>query len=68
MKQTTQFFLEGESPTLKTMYKTRNTGTENGMWERGECGESRQTFWGMSSKILGNVAKRSGEYLCYSRK
>ena len=73
MKQTTQFFLEGESPTLKTMYKTRNTGTGNGMWERGECGECYipgnlakhsgecpQTFWEMSPNIPGNIFVTQG--------
>ena len=51
----------------KAMYKTRNTGTGNGM--RGtqgmggmlSSGECRQTFRGMSSNILKNVAKHSGE-------
>ena len=57
------------------MYKTRNTGTGNGM--RGTrgiggmlySGECRQIFRGMSpnipgmsSNIRGNVAKYSGEY------
>ena len=46
------------------MYKTRNTGTVNGM--RGTGGmlyseECRQTFQGIYSNILGNVAKHSGE-------
>ena len=49
------------------MYKTRNTGTGNGM--RGTRGiggmlyseECRQTFWGMSPNILGNVFKQCGE-------
>ena len=58
------------------MYKTRNTGTKNGM--RGtqgiggmlpnipgnvlkHSGECHQTFWGMSQNIPGNVAKYSGE-------
>ena len=49
------------------MHKTRNTGTGNGM--RGTrgirgmlySGKCRQTFWGMSSNILGSVAKHSGE-------
>ena len=49
------------------MYKTRNTGTGNGMrgtrgiggmLYSGECG---QTFRGMPSKIPRNVAKHSGE-------
>ena len=48
------------------MYKTRNTRTENGMRERGEwgilySGQCRQTFWGISPNILGNVVKYSGE-------
>ena len=51
----------------KAMYKTRNTGTGNGM--RGTqgmggmlySGECRQIFRGMSSNIPGNVAKHSGE-------
>ena len=49
------------------MYKTRNTGTGNGMREtRGIGGmlyslECPQTFWGISSNIPGNVAKHSGE-------
>ena len=49
------------------MYKTRNTGTGNGM--RGTqgmggmlyFGECRQAFRGMSSNIPGNVPKHSGE-------
>ena len=58
----------------KAMYKTRNTGTGNGMrgtrW-RGECyipgnvaqhsEEFIQTFRGISSNIPGNVTKHSGE-------
>ena len=49
------------------MYKTRNTGTGNGMRRtrgiRGMLysGKCRQTLRGMSSNILGNVAKHSGE-------
>ena len=49
------------------MYKTRNTGTGNGMrGTRGMggmlySGECRQTFLGMSPNILGNVIKHSGE-------
>ena len=56
------------------MYKTRNTGTGNGIrgtWGMGECyipgnvakhsGECGQTFRGMSPNILGNVAKYSVE-------
>ena len=49
------------------MYKTRNAGTGNGMWEtrgiRGMLysGECRQTFRGMLPNIPGNVAKHSGE-------
>ena len=58
------------------MYKTRNTGTGNGMQgTRGiggmwpnipgnvlkHSGECRQTFRGMSSNISGNVTKYSGE-------
>ena len=54
-------------PNVNAMYKTRNTGTGKGM--RGTRGiggmlysrEYRQTFWGMSSNIPGNVAKYSGE-------
>ena len=49
------------------MYKTKNTGTGNGMqgtwgmrWTL-YSGESPQTFRGMSSSITGNVAKHSGE-------
>ena len=50
------------------MYKTRNTGTGNGM--RGTrgiggmlySGECPQTFRGMSPNIPGNIAKHSGEY------
>ena len=49
------------------MYKTRNTGTGNGM--RGTrgiggmlySGGYRQTFRGMSPNIPGNVSKHSGE-------
>ena len=50
------------------MYKTRNTGTGNGMRRTREIGgmlysgECCQTFQGMSSNIPGNVAKHSGEY------
>ena len=57
------------------MYKTRNTGTGNGMrgtrgiggvLYSGECGQTfqgnfPQTFRGMSPNIPGNVAKYSGE-------
>ena len=46
------------------MYKTRNTGTGNGMRGMGGMlysGECRQTFRGVSSNIPGNVAKDSGE-------
>ena len=56
------------------MYKTRNTGTGNGIRGTrgmGECyipgnvakhsGECGQTFRGMSPNILGNVAKYSVE-------
>ena len=56
------------------MYKTRNTGTGNGMpgtRGMGECyipenvtkhsGECRQIFRGMSSNIQGNVPEHSGE-------
>ena len=49
------------------MYKTRNTGTGNGMRRtRGiggmlYSGECSQTFRGMTSNIPGNVAKHSGE-------
>ena len=45
------------------MNKTRNTGTGNGMWGTQGMGgmlysgECRQTFWGMSPNIPGNVAK-----------
>ena len=54
-------------PNVNAMYKTRNTGTGKGM--RGTRGiggmlysrEYRQTFWGMSSNIPGNIAKYSGE-------
>ena len=55
---------------LKTsaMYKTRNTGTGNGMWgTRGTgrmlySGECRQTFRGMLLNIPQNVAKHSEGY------
>ena len=49
------------------MYKTRNTGTGNGMqgmWGMGRMlysGECCQTFRGMSSNIPGNVLKHSAE-------
>ena len=49
------------------MYKTRNTGTGNGMRGTREMGgmlysgECRQTFRGMSSNIPENVGKHSGE-------
>ena len=46
------------------MYKTRNTGTGNGMRGIGGMlysGESPQTFRGMSSNIPENVLKHSGE-------
>ena len=39
------------------MYKTRNTGTENGMRGTRAMGE----MLGMSPNIPGNVAKHSGE-------
>ena len=50
------------------MYKTRNTGTGNGI--RGTqgmsgilySGECCQTFRGMSSNIPRNVTKHSGEF------
>ena len=51
----------------KAMYKTRNTGTGNGMrgtrgmGEMLYSGECRQTFRGMSPNIPGNVTKHSGE-------
>ena len=50
------------------MYKTRNTGTGNGMrGTRGiggmlHSGECRQILRGMSSNFRWNVAKYSGEY------
>ena len=53
--------------TYTHIYKTRNTGTGNGIRgtrELGEMlysGECLQTFWGMSPNIPGKVAKRSGE-------
>ena len=39
------------------IYKTRNTGTGNGMrgTECGERGECSLGFWGISQRILGNV-------------
>ena len=40
---------------IQAMYKTRNTGTGT------ECGECRQTFWGMFPNMPGNVAKHSGK-------
>ena len=49
------------------VYKTRNTGTGNGMRRTqgiGEMlysGECRETFWEISPNIPGNVAKYSGE-------
>ena len=49
------------------MYKTRNTGTGNGMrgmrgmWGMLYSGECRQTFRGMYSNIPGNAAKHSEE-------
>ena len=49
------------------MYKTRNTGTGNGMRRTqgiGEMlysGECRETFWGISPNLPGNVARHSGE-------
>ena len=51
----------------RAMYKTRKTGTGNGMrGTRGMGGmlysrECRQTLQGMSSNILGNIAKHSRE-------
>ena len=52
------------------MYKTRNTGTGNGM--RGKAGnggnvvkhsgKNPQIFRGLLSNIPGNIAKISGEY------
>ena len=59
-----QFWIDDS---IRAMYKTRNTGTGNGMREtRGIGGmlyslECPQTFWGISSNIPGNVAKHSGE-------
>ena len=54
------------------MYKTRDTGTGNGMRGMGECcipgnvakhsGGCPQLFRGMLLNIPGNVAKYSGEY------
>ena len=50
---------------LRIMYKTRNTGTGNGMrGTRGMggmlySGECRQTFWEMLQNIPENVAKMS---------
>ena len=42
-----------------TIYKTRNTGTGNGM--RG----MRRT-WGMFTRIPGNLLEISGECYCFS--
>ena len=53
---------------VKAMYKTKNTGTGNGMQETREMGgmlysgECRQIFRGMLLNIPGNVLKHSGEY------
>ena len=53
--------------TYTHIYKTRNTGTGNGirgtrgMGEMLYPGECHQTFRGMSPNIPGKVAKRSGE-------
>ena len=52
---------------IKAMYKTKNTGTGNGMQETREMGgmlysgECPQTFQGISPNILGIVAKHSGK-------
>ena len=52
---------------VKAMYKTKNTGTGNGMQETREMGgmlysgECRQTFRGMLLNIPGNIVKHSGE-------
>ena len=52
------------------MYKTRKTGTGNGIrgrrgmgrgWGMLYSGECRQTFRGMPSNILENIAKHSGK-------
>ena len=46
------------------MYKNRNTGTGNGTRGTGVMlysRECRQTFWRITLKIQGNVAKHSGE-------
>ena len=43
------------------MYKTRNTGTGNGMRGTQGMGECCQIFRGMSLNISENVAKHSGE-------
>ena len=49
------------------MYKTRNTGTGNGMRRTRRIGgmlysgECPQTFWGMSPNIPGNVVKNFEE-------
>ena len=53
--------------TRLAMYKTRNTGTGNGMWGTRRMrrmiysGEFSLTFREMSPNIPGNVAKHSGE-------
>ena len=54
-------------PMKLVMYKTRNTGTGNGMWGKRVMGgmlysgDYRQTFREMSSNIPGNVFKHSDE-------
>ena len=46
---------------FKAMYKTRNTGTGNGIRGMLYSGKCRPTFWGMSPKVSGNVLKQSRE-------
>ena len=52
---------------IKAMYKTKNTGTGNGMQETREMGgmlysgECPQTFRGILPNIPGDVAKHFGE-------
>ena len=59
--------VEKEWTESRNVYKTRNTGTGNRVWEtRGiggmlYSGGCSQTFRGISPNISGNILKHSGE-------
>ena len=48
------------STSNEAIYKTRNTGTRNGVWVMREREECSLGFRGMLKKILGNVEEDSG--------